>query len=208
MSTLLAHASGVLNDVEIVRECSVVPAMIWPFVGHQVRMVDGGKVISFGLSSAGYDIRLGNEFARIVGNSQGALDRFNRVGIIDPKNFDAKSLLRSTVESGPYIIPGHEYVLAKTVEMFNIPRNIQATCLTKSTYARSGIVVNVTPLEPGWSGYLTLEIFNATPCAVYLYPGEGIAQLVFNYISTPVISYADRKGKYQDQPNEIVLSKV
>lgn len=147
----------------------------------------GEKVISYGLSSAGYDIRISDEFKL-----------FDSCGIIDPKNFNNDLLIDHKTDC--LVMPPHSYALGRSIELFRIPRDIVCTCLGKSTYARSGIIVNVTPLEPGWRGFLTIEISNPTQCSVKVYANEGIAQLQFDLLKgPPKVSYADRKGKYQDQ---------
>jgi dCTP deaminase len=159
--------------------------MIEPFEVGQVR--DG--VISYGLSSYGYDIRVAPEF-KVFTNV------FNVV--VDPKHFDARSFV--DVNEDTCIVPPNSFALARTHEYFRIPRNVLAVCLGKSTYARCGIVVNVTPLEPAWEGFLTLEISNTTPLPAKIYAGEGIAQLLFfEGDEEPEVAYADRKGKYQKQ---------
>jgi dCTP deaminase len=159
--------------------------MIDPFVDRQ----DGHGKISYGLSSYGYDIRIADEY-KIFTNVYGA--------IIDPKAFDSKAFVD---HRGPTcVVPPNSFALARTVERFKMPRNALAICLGKSTYARCGIIVNVTPLEPTWEGYLTLEISNTTPLPAKVYSGEGIAQLLF-FQGTEVCetAYADRKGKYMNQ---------
>ena len=159
--------------------------MITPFVDRQ----DGHGKISYGLSSYGYDIRVADEY-KIFTNVYGAL--------IDPKAFNPQAFVD---HKGPTcIVPPNSFALARTVERFKIPRNVLAVCLGKSTYARCGIIVNVTPLEPTWEGYLTLEISNTTPLPAKVYSGEGIAQLLF-FEGTDVcdVAYADRKGKYMNQ---------
>ena len=173
-----------------IREMCLKHKMIEPFVDRQEA---DGKV-SYGLSSYGYDIRLADEY-KIFTNVYGA--------IVDPKNFDPKSFVD---HKGPHcIVPPNSFALARTVEHFNIPRKVLAICLGKSTFARCGIIVNVTPLEPTWQGYLTIEISNTTPLPAKVYSGEGIAQLLF-FESDEVceVSYADRKGKYQDQVGVVV----
>jgi dCTP deaminase len=159
--------------------------MIEPFERGQVR--EG--VISYGLSSYGYDIRVSREF-KVFTNVHNA--------IVDPKRFDAKSFVDFTVDE--CIIPPNSFALARTEEYFRIPRGVLAICVGKSTYARCGLVVNVTPLEPTWEGYLTLEISNTTPLPAKVYGGEGIAQLLFlEGDEEPEVAYADRKGKYMMQ---------
>ena len=159
--------------------------MIEPFEANQVR---DGK-ISYGVSSYGYDIRIANEF-KIFTNVNST--------IVDPKNFDESSLV--TVVSDTCIIPPNSFALARTVEYFRIPRSVLTICVGKSTYARCGIIVNVTPFEPEWEGYVTLEVSNTTPLPAKIYAYEGIAQVLF-FESDEVCetSYADKKGKYQNQ---------
>ncbi len=166
--------------------------MIQPFCE---RLVTKGQV-SYGLSSYGYDVRVGDKF-KIFHNLNSTL--------VDPKNFDAKSFVD---HRGDCIIPPNSFVLAETVERFRIPRNVLCVVLGKSTYARCGIIVNVTPLEPEWSGIVTIEISNTTPLPAKIYAGEGIAQVLF-FLGNEVCetSYADRKGKYQDQAG-LTLPKV
>ncbi|MGE5242659.1 MAG: dCTP deaminase [Betaproteobacteria bacterium] len=159
--------------------------MIEPFVDDQVRT----GVISYGVSSYGYDVRVGNEF-KVFTNV------FNTV--VDPKNFDPRSFVDITAEV--CIIPPNSFALASTVEYFRIPRDILTVCLGKSTYARCGIIVNVTPFEPEWEGHVTIEISNTTPLPAKIYANEGIAQVLF-FQSDEVCarSYKDKKGKYQAQ---------
>ncbi|MCK4752310.1 MAG: dCTP deaminase [Planctomycetes bacterium] len=171
--------------------------MIEPFVENQVRSIDGRPVISFGTSSFGYDIRVSNQF-RIFTNVYGS--------VIDPKNFDPKGLVE--VNSDVCVIPPNSFALALSIEWFRIPENVMTICVGKSTYARCGIIVNVTPFEPGWEGRAVLEISNTTPLPAKVYAGEGLAQVLFFESDTPCkISYADRKGKYQNQ-NNITLPKT
>jgi dCTP deaminase len=159
--------------------------MIEPFEDRQVRQ----GVISYGVSSYGYDIRVADEF-RIFTNVNSS--------VVDPKNFDENSLVR--VDREVCIIPPNSFALARTVEYFRIPRNIITVCVGKSTYARCGIIVNVTPFEPEWEGYATLEISNTTPLPAKVYANEGIAQVLFLESDEEcLVSYADKKGKYQSQ---------
>lgn len=168
--------------------------MIEPFVDGQVR---GGDNISFGLSSYGYDIRVADEF-KIFTNINNA--------IVDPKNFTNDSFVDFTGDV--CIIPPNSFALAKTVEYFRIPRNTLTVCVGKSTYARCGLIVNVTPFEPEWEGYVTLEISNTTPLPAKVYANEGIAQVLFFKADVECdISYGDRKGKYQKQQG-IILPKL
>ncbi len=167
--------------------------MIEPFNKHRLKK----GVISYGVSSYGYDMRISDEFKI-----------FTSVGkpLVDPKNFDPKSL--ADFRGDICIIPPHSFVLGRSVEYFRIPRDVLVTCLGKSTYARCGIVVNVTPLEPEWEGYVTIAISNTGPLPARLYANEGIAQLIFLQASEICEkSYADKKGKYQAQ-KKITLAKV
>ena len=163
--------------------------MIEPFEASQVKEVAGRRVVSFGTSSYGYDIRCSDEF-KIFTNINST--------IVDPKAFDAKSFVDFKGEV--CIIPPNSFALARTVEYFRIPRNVLTVCLGKSTYARCGIIVNVTPLEPEWQGHVTLEFSNTTPLPAKIYAGEGCAQVIFLESDEPCeTSYRDRGGKYQDQ---------
>jgi dCTP deaminase len=176
-----------------IRKMALEHGMIEPFVDHQVR--DG--VISYGVSSYGYDIRVADEF-KIFTNV------YNTV--VDPKNFDPRSMVDFKGEV--CIIPPNSFVLARTVEYFRIPRKVLTICVGKSSYARCGLIVNVTPFEPGWEGYVTLEISNTTPLPAKIYANEGIAQVLFFEADEECeVSYADKKGKYQGQQS-IVLPKV
>jgi len=159
--------------------------MIEPFVEDQVR--EG--VISYGVSSYGYDVRVGDEF-KVFTNV------YNTV--VDPKNFDSKSFV--DIRADVCIIPPNSFALASTIEYFRIPRDILTVCLGKSTYARCGIIVNVTPFEPEWEGHVTIEISNTTPLPAKIYANEGIAQVLFSQSDEPCArSYKDKKGKYQAQ---------
>ena len=171
--------------------------MIEPFVDKQVRSMEGRSVISYGISSFGYDIRVSSHF-RIFTNVYGS--------VIDPKNFDTKGLVE--INSDVCVIPPNSFALALSVEWFRIPDNVLTICVGKSTYARCGIIVNVTPFEPGWEGKAVLEISNTTPLPAKVYAGEGLAQVLFFESDSPCkISYADRNGKYQNQ-NNITLPKT
>lgn len=181
----------VKNDVWI-REMAA-KGMIEPFNQEQVRK----GVISSGVSSYGYDMRIADEF-RILRPTAGM--------VIDPKQFDAVALEEFRGEVCE--IPANSYVICRSLEYFRIPRETLAVCYGKSTYARSGVIVNVTPLEPEWEGYLTISVSNTAPVPVRLYAHEGIGQVVFLGADEPCqTSYADKKGKYQAQQG-IVLSKV
>jgi dCTP deaminase len=163
--------------------------MIEPFEPRQVREANGGKIVSYGTSSYGYDIRCSDEF-KIFTNINST--------IVDPKKFDEKSFV--DFRGDVCIIPPNSFALARTIEHFRIPRNVLVVCLGKSTYARCGIIVNVTPLEPEWEGHVTLEFSNTTPLPAKIYANEGVAQVIF-FESDEVCetSYKDRGGKYQGQ---------
>jgi dCTP deaminase len=167
--------------------------MIEPFEDRQVR----AGVISYGLSSYGYDIRVADEFK--------VFTNINHT-VIDPKKFDPRSFV--DIKAPICIVPPNSFALARTIEYFRIPRNVLTVCLGKSTYARCGIIVNVTPFEPEWEGTATLEISNTTPLPAKIYANEGIAQVIFFESDEPCeVSYADRRGKYQAQV-EVTLPKV
>ena len=168
-----------------IRRMALEHRMIEPFSDKQVR----AGVISYGLSSYGYDVRIADEF-KIFTNINSS--------IVDPKNFDPKSFVDFSGEI--CIIPPNSFALARTVEYFRIPRNVITVCVGKSTYARCGIIVNVTPFEPEWEGIVTLEVSNTTPLPAKIYANEGIAQVLF-FESDELceISYADKRGKYQAQ---------
>ncbi len=172
-----------------IRRMAEQRAMIEPFEPGQVRELGGERVISYGTSSYGYDIRCSNDF-KIFTNINSA--------IVDPKNFDQNSFV--DLQSDVCIIPPNSFALARTVEYFRIPRNVLTICLGKSTYARCGIIVNVTPLEPEWEGHVTLEFSNTTPLPAKIYANEGVAQVLFFESDEPCeTSYRDRGGKYQGQ---------
>ncbi|MEM7194161.1 MAG: dCTP deaminase [Pseudomonadota bacterium] len=163
--------------------------MIEPFEPDQVRHSNGDKVISYGTSSYGYDIRCSNEF-KIFTNINSA--------VVDPKQFDENSFV--DFSGDVCIIPPNSFALARTVEYFRIPRSVLTVCLGKSTYARCGIIVNVTPFEPEWEGYVTLEFSNTTPLPAKIYANEGVAQVLFFESDEECqTSYKDRGGKYQGQ---------
>ena len=180
---------SVLSDREITRLVRE-GRMIEPFVERQIREDERGhRVVSYGLSSYGYDLRVADEF-KVFTNV------FNTV--VDPKAFDSKSFV--DVRGPVCIVPPNSFALARSVEYFRIPRDILTICLGKSTYARCGIIVNVTPFEPEWEGHVTLEISNTTPLPAKIYANEGLAQVVFLRAETAcAVSYADRKGRYQAQ---------
>ncbi len=164
--------------------------MIEPFASDQVRAAeDGSRVISYGVSSYGYDLRVSDEF-KVFTNVFGT--------IVDPKGFDDKSFVN--IKTDECIVPPNSFALARSVEYFRIPRHVLTVCLGKSTYARCGIIVNVTPFEPEWEGHVTLEISNTTPLPAKIYANEGLAQvLFFEAEEVCETSYADRGGKYQGQ---------
>ncbi len=187
---------SLLNDLQI-RKLAINDSMIVPFTTGQTKEVAGKKVISFGLSSYGYDMRVSDEF--LIFNNLSSK-------VVDPKSFDTSCFVR--VQDDEFcIIPPNSFVLARSDEYFKMPRDVMAICLGKSSYARCGIIINVTPLEPGWEGYLTIEISNSTPCPVKVYSFEGIGQLIFFRGDSCEVSYSDRAGKYQGQ-KEITLPKV
>ncbi len=168
-----------------IKEMALNYKMIEPF---EEKLVTSG-VISYGLSSYGYDIRIADEFRVFTDVYQ---------TVVDPKNFDPRSFVE--IKGPECIIPPNSFCLARSLEYFRIPRNVIGICLGKSTYARCGIVVNITPLEPEWEGHLTIEISNTTPLPAKIYANEGIAQLIFiESDELCTVSYKDRKGKYQGQ---------
>jgi dCTP deaminase len=172
-----------------IKKMALEAGMISPFEAGQVRETTGGKIISYGVSSYGYDVRCADEF-KIFTNINSA--------IVDPKAFDENSFV--DVKSDVCIIPPNSFALARTVEYFRIPRNVLTICLGKSTYARCGIIVNVTPLEPEWEGHVTLEFSNTTTLPAKIYANEGIAQMLFlESDEVCEVSYRDRGGKYQGQ---------
>ena len=176
-----------------IRRMSLEHKMIEPFVDRQVR--DG--VISFGVSSYGYDMRVADEF-RIFTNVNSTT--------VDPKKFDARSFVE--YKGDVAIIPPNSFALGRSVEYFRIPRNVLTLCVGKSTYARCGIIVNVTPFEPEWEGYVTLEISNTTPLPAKIYANEGLCQVIFFESDEDCeVSYKDKKGKYQSQGG-IVLPRI
>ena len=172
-----------------IRRMAAEHRMIEPFEKDQVKEVGGKRVVSYGTSSYGYDIRCSREF-KIFTNINST--------IVDPKAFDAKNFVDFTGDV--CIIPPNSFALARTVEYFRIPRSVLTVCLGKSTYARCGIIVNVTPLEPEWEGHVTLEFSNTTPLPAKIYAHEGVAQMLFFESDEPCeTSYRDRGGKYQGQ---------
>ena len=176
-----------------IRRMALEHKMIEPFEEKQVRQ----GVVSYGLSSYGYDLRVADEF-KVFTNVHST--------VVDPKRFDASSFVDI---KGDCIVPPNSFALARTVEYLRIPRNVLTICLGKSTYARCGIIVNVTPFEPEWEGFATLEISNTTPLPAKVYANEGLCQvLFFESDEACETSYADKQGKYQNQPAAIVLPRL
>jgi dCTP deaminase len=184
---------GIKSD-KWIRRMAEEQQMISPFQPSQVRMEGDKPLISYGTSSYGYDVRCANEF-KVFTNINSC--------IVDPKDFDHQSFV--DVESDVCIIPPNSFALARTVEYFRIPRDVLTICLGKSTYARCGIIVNVTPLEPEWEGHVTLEFSNTTPLPAKIYANEGVAQMLFfGGDEVCETSYRDRDGKYQGQTGVVV----
>jgi len=173
-----------------IRQMANEYGMISPFVDRQVKKIDNNQtVVSYGLSSYGYDLRVAQEF-KIFTNIYNS--------IVDPKNFNDDAFVEKNTEM--CVIPPNSFALARSVEYFKIPRDVLTICLGKSTYARCGIIVNVTPFEPEWEGFVTIEISNTTPLPAKIYANEGIAQVIFFQAQeTCEVSYADRNGKYMKQ---------
>jgi dCTP deaminase len=180
---------SILSD-KLIRQLSSGDSMIEPFVDSQVRYTEKGeKIVSYGLSSYGYDARVADEF-KIFTNINSS--------IVDPKQFDQDSFMDR--KSDVCVIPPNSFALGRTIEYFRIPRDVFVLCVGKSTYARCGIIVNVTPLEPEWEGHVTLEFSNTTPLPAKIYAGEGICQFIFFRSEDRCeTSYADRNGKYMKQ---------
>ncbi len=177
-----------------IRKMALEKKMIEPFEDRQVR----AGVISYGLSSYGYDLRVADDW-KIFTNVNST--------VIDPKNFDERSFV--DFKGDVCVIPPNSFVLARTVEYLRIPRRVLTICLSKSSYARCGLIVNVTPFEPEWEGHATLEISNTTPLPAKIYANEGLCQVLFLESDEDCeVSYADRKGKYQKQPAKIVLPRL
>ena len=194
---------GILCDAEI-KTFALEQGMIEPFTDHLVNEKDGRRILSYGLSSYGYDIRLSPKQCLIFGRIQ--------EGVSDPKDFNPKILSDSELledEKGKYfLLPPYGYCLGVARERLKLPRDVTVVAVGKSTYARSGILVNITPAESGWEGYLTLEISNCTGLFNRIYADEGVTQLLFYRGNPCEVSYQDRKGKYQNQAPEVVFSKV
>jgi dCTP deaminase len=192
VSSVVNMVMGVKAD-KWIKRMALEHGMIEPFVQNQTR----AGVVSYGVSSYGYDIRVADEF-KVFTNV------YNTV--VDPKNFDPKSFV--DIKGDCCIVPPNSFALARTIEYFRIPRDILTVCLGKSTYARCGIIVNVTPLEPEWEGHVTIEISNTTPLPAKIYANEGIAQVLFFQGDEPCeVSYKDKKGKYQAQRG-VTLPKI
>ena len=171
--------------------------MIEPFQENQIKSNGNGRIVSYGTSSYGYDVRCADEF-KVFTNINSSM--------VDPKNFDDQSFV--DIKSDVCTIPPNSFALARTVEYFRIPRQVLTLCLGKSTYARCGIIVNVTPLEPEWEGHVTLEFSNTTPLPAKIYANEGACQFIFlKGNESPETSYADRKGKYMKQTG-VTLPKI
>ena len=176
-----------------IKKMSITESMIKPFVENNIRK----DVISYGLSSYGYDIRVSDEY-KIFTNINNS--------VIDPKKFDDKSFIN--FKGDICVVPANSFALARSIEYFKIPRNVLTICLGKSTYARCGIIVNVTPFEPEWEGYVTLEISNTTPLPAKIYSNEGLCQVIFFESDEDCeVSYKDKSGKYQSQTG-ITLPKL
>ena len=191
----------ILSDSQI----SDIPALIEPFTDTLKRQVVNHPVISYGLSSFGYDLRLSREDFRIFRHIPGT--------VVDPKRFNPDNLEQAELHtdngSEYFILPGHSYGLGVAMERLSMPGNVTGICLGKSTYARSGGIVNMTPVEAGWVGYLTIEISNSSHADMRVYAGEGICQIVFlQHDDGCETTYEDRKGKYQGQKKEVTLPRI
>jgi dCTP deaminase len=190
------------NDIWIAQMAE--KGMISPFEPQQIRRVGDLPVISFGLSSFGYDIRLSPVEFRIFRHIPGT--------VVDPKNFNPDNLASTnlcTDSNGSYfVLPAHSYGLGVALERLEIPDNITVICIGKSTYARCGIIANVTPAEAAWRGYLTLELSNSSSADCRIYANEGIVQLMFLEGEPCSVSYENRRGKYQDQPEFVTLARI
>ncbi|MFB2836214.1 dCTP deaminase [Floridanema evergladense] len=190
------------NDIWITQMAQ--KGMISPFEPQQMRRAGDLPLISFGLSSFGYDIRLSPSDFRIFRHIPGT--------VVDPKNFNPENLVTTKLHqdgNGSYfILPAHSYGLGVSLEKLEIPDNITVICIGKSTYARCGIIANVTPAEAAWRGYLTLELSNASSADCRIYANEGIVQLMFLEGEPCAVSYKDRQGKYQDQPDTVTIARI
>lgn len=195
----------ILSDIEIDALCTTDTPMITPYIGEPIRYDNGRKVISYGLSSFGYDVRLDTNF-KIFTNINSVM--------VDPKDLDHRTLVdvKATANDNGdqyVILPPNSYLLGNTIECFDIPKDVLVVCLGKSTLARVGCGINITPIEPGFRGHVVIEVSNSTNLPVKIYANEGISQFLFFRGNMPCrVSYADKLGKYQDQPREIVLPKV
>lgn len=178
--------------------------MIEPFVPELVRAIEDQKIISYGLSSYGYDIRLSPKDFRIFRHIPGT--------VIDPKNFNPENLeparLHASTEGSYFILPGHSYGLGVAIERLQMPSDVTGLCIGKSSYARCGLIGNFTPIEAGWQGYLTLEFSNSSAADSRIYVNEGIAQILFLKGESCQTTYGDRQGKYQGQQEEVTLAKA
>jgi dCTP deaminase len=178
--------------------------MITPFEPRLVREVDGLPMISYGLSSYGYDLRLSPAEFRIFRHVPGK--------VVDPKNFSPANLEPADLHTDEYgsffILPAHSYGLGVALERLSVPENVTVICIGKSTYARTGLIANLTPAEAGWRGYLTLEFSNSSSADCRIYANEGVVQLLFLEGAPCAVSYETRRGKYQDQPERVTLAKV
>lgn len=189
-------SKGILSSPEIRQLCENVDnPMIYPFIGESVKAVDGKKVISYGLSSMGYDIRLGTQFKRPVS------------GVLDPKSAEAAEWEVFNSDT-PFLLPQNSAILGVSVERFNLPADVIAVSVGKSSYARVGAFPFITPLEPAWAGYLTIEISNISSLPIMIYPNEGLTQLLFFRGEQPEFTYADKGGKYHNQAEVPQESKV
>lgn len=195
---------SILTDIEIDSLCRGDKPMISPYINEPIRHVDGRKVLSYGLSSMGYDVRLDTNFKLFT--------NINSV-LIDPKDLNPRTLvdIEATIDGGDtyIIIPPHGYVLGNTIESFDIPDDVMTVAVGKSSYARSSILINVTPIEPGFQGHVVIEISNGTSLPVKVYANEGISQFLFFRGNMKCArSYRDKLGKYQGQTRGITLPKV
>jgi len=190
------------NDKWIIEQAEM--GMIEPFEGSLVREVENRRVVSYGLSSYGYDLRLAPTDFRVFKHIPGT--------VVNPKRFDPKNLesvpLQSDEDGSFFIIPANSYALGVSLERLKIPKNITVLCIGKSTMARCGIIANITPAEASWEGYLTLEFSNASSADCRIYSGEGVLQILFLEGEPCQTTYAERFGKYQDQPQVVTLAKV
>lgn len=194
----------ILNDLEIAELC-LTQNMITPYTAHSIKEMDGikGRLLSYGMSSFGYDVRLAEE-AKIFTNQNAS--------IIDPKSLDGETLIDAVIKTDAsgakyVILPPNSYMLGRTIEYFDIPRDVMIVCVGKSTYARAGCICNTTPIEPGFKGNVVIELANTTSLPMKIYLNEGIAQFLFFRGSPCSVSYDDRNGKYQHQTG-ITLPRV